>query len=165
MDKFLDDIIKLIDELFYIYERYMWNNDDSNLEVLIQDNMICFYMYKNNELIDEILLSFDISERTMYVYICIRLLFILLGNVYIYNQDNLFYNDKHKKYLKLIVNDSIVLDSMNKIISMQDDVIINDNMDIVVDIRKSLIKKRYNYEFVDELNDRVNFSKKLFRRM
>ena len=165
MNKFLDDIIKLLDELYCTYERYMWNNDDSNLEVLIQDNMICFYMYKNKDLIDEILLSFNEDERSIYVYICIRLLFILLGNVYIHNQDNLFYNDKHKKYLRLIVNDEVVLDSMNKIISMQDDVIINDNMDIVVDIRKSLIKKRYNYEFVDELNDRVNFSKKLFRRM
>ena len=164
MNKFLDDVIKLLDELFYIYERYMWNNDDSNLEVLIQDNMICFYMYKNKDLIDEILLSFDEDERSIYVYICIRLLFILLGNVYIHNQDNLFYNDKYKDYLRLIVNDSIVLDSMNKIISMQDSVIINENMDMVRDIRESLIRKKYSNDFVMQLNDRVNFSRKLFKR-
>ena len=165
MDKFLDDVIKSLDDLYYIYERYMWNNNDSNLEVLIQDNTICFYVYKNKELIDEILLTFDDKERGIYVYICLRLLLILLGNVYIYNQDNLFYNNIHKKYLKLIVNDEFVLDSMIKIISMQDNIIINENMDLILDIRESLIRKKYSHDFVKKLNDRIDFSRKLFKRM
>ena len=165
MDKFLDDVIKSLDDLYYIYERYMWNNNDSNLDVLIQDNTICFYMYKNKDIIDEIILTFDEDERCMYVYICIRLLLILLGNVYIYNQDNLFYNNTHKKYLKLIVNDEIVLDSMIKIISMQDNIILNENMDLVLDIREILIRKKYFEDFINQLNDRVDFSRKLFKRM
>lgn len=165
MNKFLEELVSSLDNLYYMYERYIWNNSNSKLEVLVQDNTICFYLYKNKEVIDEIILSFDEDERLMYTYVCIRLLIILLGNVYIYNKDNLFFNNKHKSYLTLIVNDDDILDSMIKIISMQDDIVINEDMDMILDIKGSLARKKYSKDFIKEMNNRIDISKKLLRRV
>lgn len=165
MDKFLEELVSSLDRLYYMYEEYIWKNDNSKLNVLVQDNTICFYLYKDGEVIDEIILSFDSKERRIYSYICIRLLILLLGNVYIYNKDNEFYNDTHKDYLRLIVNDEGILDIFIKIISMQKDIIINENIDIILDIKDSLYRKKYSKEFIKEVNDRIEFSKKLLRRV
>ena len=88
MEKFLEEFVSSLDRLYYTYENYIWKNDDSKLDVLIQDNTISFYLYKKNDVIDEIIFSFDEKEKSMYNYLCVRLLVILLGNVYIYNKDN-----------------------------------------------------------------------------
>jgi len=140
-------------------------NNDTNLEVLVHDNTISFYMYKCGEVIDEIILSFDNKERTIYEYICIRLLVILFGNVYIYNKGNLIYNNKHKSYLKLVVNDDIILSNMIKLINMQNDMVISDNLNMKLDIKKSFFRRRYSDNFIKQLDDRIDFSKKLLRRI
>ena len=165
MDKFLNELINSLDRLYYLYEEYMWKNDNSKLDVLIQDNTLSFYLYKNGEVIDEIILSFDDRERLMYNYVCIRLLIVLLGNVYIYNKDNEFYNIKHKPYLKLIVNDDLILDEMLKVISVQEKNVINGDMNIISDMRNSLSKKKYSKDFINQINERIDFSKKLLRRV
>lgn len=165
MEKFLEEFVSSLDRLYYTYENYIWKNDDSKLDVLIQDNTISFYLYKKNEVIDEIIFSFDEKEKSMYNYLCVRLLIILLGNVYIYNKGNIFYNDTHKDYLKLIVNDDIILDIFNNIINVQEDKSISENMDFVLGMREKLIKKRYYNQFICQVNDRIELSKKLLRRV
>jgi len=165
MEKFLEKLISSLENLYYLYENYIWKNNDTNLEVLVQDNTISFYMYKCGEVIDEIILSFDNKERTIYEYICIRLLVILFGNVYIYNKGNLIYNNKHKSYLKLVVNDDIILSNMIKLINMQNDMVISDNLNMKLDIKKSFFRRRYSDNFIKQLDDRIDFSKKLLRRI
>jgi len=165
MEKFLEEFVSSLDRLYYTYENYIWKNDDSKLDVLIQDNTISFYLYKNNDVIDEIIFSFDEKEKSIYNYLCVRLLVILLGNVYIYNKDNVFYNDTHKTYLKLIVNDDNVLDIFKNIVSNQEDKVIGNNMDLVLRMRERLTRKRYYDQFIYQVNDRIELSKKLLRRV
>ena len=43
MKDFIEDLIGKLEELYNMYEYYMWRHDDSRLEVLIQDYGICFY--------------------------------------------------------------------------------------------------------------------------
>ena len=165
MEKFLEDFVSSLDRLYYTYENYIWKNNDSKLDVLIQDNTISFYLYKDKEVIDEIIFSFDEKEKSMYNYLCVRLLVILFGNVYIYNKDNIFYNDTHKSYLKLIVNDDNVFDIFNNIVSSQEDNSIGENMELVLGMREKLIRKRYYNQFIYQVNDRIELSRKLLRRI
>ena len=165
MEKFLEEFVSSLDRLYYTYENYIWKNSDSKLDVLIQDNTISFYLYKDKEVIDEIIFSFEEKEKSMYNYLCVRLLVILLGNVYIYNKDNIFYNDTHKAYLKLIVNDDNVLDIFNNIVGSQEDKSIGENMDLVLGMREKLTRKRYYNQFIYQVNDRIELSKKLLRRV
>ena len=165
MEKFLEEFVSSLDRLYYTYENYIWKNSDSKLDVLIQDNTISFYLYKNSDVIDEIIFSFDEKEKTMYNYLCVRLLVILFGNVYVYNKDNIFYNNMHKSYLRLIVNDESVLDIFDNIINNQEDSVIGENMELLLDMSEKLTKKRYYNKFIYEVNDRVELSKKLLRRV
>ena len=165
MEKFLEEFVSSLDRLYYTYENYIWKNNDSKLDVLIQDNTISFYLYKDKEVIDEIIFSFEDKEKSMYNYLCVRLLVILLGNVYVYNKDNIFYNDTHKSYLRLIVNDESVLDIFDNIINNQKDSVIGENMELLLDMSEKLTKKRYYNKFIYEVNDRVELSKKLLRRV
>ena len=165
MEKCLEEFVSSLDRLYYTYENYIWKNSDSKLDVLIQDNTISFYLYKDKEVIDEIIFSFEDKEKSMYNYLCVRLLVILLGNVYIYNKDNIFYNDTHKDYLKLIVNDENVLNIFNNIVSSQEDKSIGENMDLVLGMREKLTRKRYYNQFIYQVNDRIELSKKLLRRV
>ena len=165
MEKFLEEFVSSLDILYYTYENYIWKNSASKIDVLIQDNTISFYLYKDKEVIDEIIFSFEEKEKSMYNYLCVRLLIILLGNVYIYNKGNIFYNDTHKDYLKLIVNDDIILDIFNNIVSKQEDKSIGENMDLVLGMREKLTRKRYYNQFIYQVNDRIELSKKLLRRV
>ena len=165
MEKFLEEFISSLDRLYYTYENYIWKNEDSKLDVLIQDNTISFYLYKDKEVIDEIIFSFEDKEKSMYNYLCVRLLVILLGNVHVYNKDNIFYNNTHKSYLKLIVNDDNVFDIFNNIVISQEDNSIGENMELVLGMREKLTRKRYYNQFIYQVNDRIELSKKLLRRI
>ena len=165
MEKFLENLVDSIDKLYWTYENYIWKNDNCKLDVLLQDKSISFYLYKDKDVIDEIILSFDDKEKRMYNYLCVRLMFILFSNCYVYNRDNEFYNKTHKPYLNLVVNDCDVLDIFIKIVNMQEDVVINDNMNMVLEMRENLVKKRYYNQFIYQFNDRIELSKKLLRRV
>ena len=165
MEKFLEEIVDSLDKLYWTYENCIWKNDNCKLDVLLQDRTISFYLYKDREVIDEIILSFDDKEEGVYKYLCVRLLFILFSNCCIYNKDNEFYNKTHKPYLNMIVNDQEVLDKFVEIVNMQEDMIINENMDLVLGMREKLIKKRYYNQFISQFNQRIELSKKLLRRV
>ena len=165
MEKFLEGVVDSLDKLYWTYENYIWKNDNCKLDVLVQDKTMSFYLYKDKEVIDEIILSFDDKEKRIYNYLCVRLLFILFSNCYIYNKDNEFYNKTHKSYLNLIVNEQELLDLFIKIVNMQEDRIVTENMEMVLDMRENLVKKRYYNQFLIQFNDRIELSKKLLRRV
>lgn len=166
MNEEIDNIIiNYLEDLFFTYEKYMWKHEESNLVVLIQDNSLGFYIYDKGETIDEFIIEFD-DEEEVYNYMCIRTMFILLGNVYIYRDNNVLYNNTHKPYLKLIVNDKHILDMMNEIILLQDNIIIHENMDKV-----KAMREKANFKANQEANElllnffaeRVRMTKKLLR--
>ena len=157
MKDFLEDFVNVLTNLYNLYENYMWKHDDSNLEVLIQDRTICFYLYKNKEVIDELVLSFDEKEQGIYAYMCIRLMIVMLGNVIVSIDNNELYNSVHKPYLKLIVNDEGILDSMKRILAFQYKIVIHGKMEILEMVKNKLPRKVYPRKFIRNLND--SFSK------
>ena len=163
MNNFIDEFVNVLTDLYNLYENYMWKHDDSNLEVLMQDRTICFYLYKNKEVIDELILSFDEKEQGIYAYMCIRLMIIMLGNVIVNIDNNILYNNMHKPYLKLIVNDEGILDSMSRILAFQYKIVIHGKMEILEMVRNRLPRKVYPRKFMRTLNDRVGMSRKLLR--
>ena len=165
MDKFLEEVVNSLDKLYWTYENYIWKNDNCKLDVLLQDKAISFYLYKDKEVIDEIIVSFDDKEENVYKYLCVRLLFVLFSNCCIYNKDNEFYNKNHKSYLNLVVNDMDVLYLFRDIVKMQEDMIVNENMSMVLEMRENLVKKRYYNQFISQFNTRIELSKKLLRRV
>ena len=163
MKDYLEEIILKCSDLYDMYESYLWKHDDSNLEVLIQDNTLCYYLYKNKELYDEIILTFDEKEKGIYAYICIRMIIHMLGNVTIYVNENELYNNVHKSYLKVIVNDEGILDSILRIIKYQDVIVIHGKMEILELVRSRLPKIKYGKKFVREFDERVSLSRKLLK--
>lgn len=163
MDNFIEGLVNKLEELYNYYEMYMWKNTNANLDILLQDNTVCFYLYNNNNLLDEFILSFDDKERKLYEYLCLRIMILTLGNLFIHQEENIIYNDKHKPYLKIIVNDDEVLNILNMIISSQEKEIINSDTPGVRDIYKSVPKRKYPSSFIDELGSRVEKSKRLIR--
>ncbi len=164
MKDFILDMVNKLEDLYNMYENYMWRHEDSRLEVLIQDSTICFYMYKDKEVMDEIILQFDEADKGIYAYISIRLVIIMLGNVIIHVDDNVLRNPFHKPYLKVIVNDSGILDSICRIIKYQDKIIIRGDMEILEKVRSILPKIRYSKKFMKQFDERVSLSRKLLRK-
>lgn len=163
MDNFIQDIISKLEELYNYYEMYMWRNTNAHLDILLQDNAIYFYLYDSNNLLDEFIISFDARERRLYNYICIRLMILTLGNVFIHKKDNIFYNDRHKPYLEIIVNDDELLNTFNIVISIQEEEIINSDTDIIKKIYRLIPKRKYSSSFIDDLGNRIEKSKRLIR--
>ena len=160
---YIDDMILKLESLYNMYEMYMWKHEDSKLEVLIQDGAICFFLYKNNDVIDNLVLQFDDGDKCTYAYLCIRLVIIMLGNVIIHVDDNILYNDVHKPYLKVFVNDDGILSAINKIIKYQDKIVIHGEMDILNQVRMMLPKIRYPRKFMKNFDERISLSRKLLR--
>lgn len=163
MKNFEKDLVEQLSELYQMYENYMWKHEGSNLEVLIQDSTICFYLYDGSEVIDEIVLTFDSKENNLWNYLSLRVMLILFDNAVIYRDDNVLYNTVHKSYLKLTVNDDYILDMMDKIISMQYKVPIYGEMEFLEDMRKDLPWRLYPNKFMKRVNERIGISRKLLR--
>ena len=165
MEKFLEEFINSLDKLCYTYENYIWKNKNVRLDVVLENKKINFYLYKNNDIIDEITFGFEDKEEKMYDYVCVKLLIILLGNVKVYNSDNIFYNDTHKSYLKLIVNDNNILNIFKNVVNNQENNIIDENMELVLVMREKIFKRRYYSNLMLQVNNRIELSKKLLRRV
>lgn len=165
MKQFIETLLNKLAYLYQIYENYIWKNEKENikLNILIQDNMICFYLYNKFEIIDEFFLTFDQKEQSIYKYISIRVMLNVLGNVLIHNDGYTFYNEKHKPYLNIIINDSNILESAIYITKKQSDEIINNNNLYIEKIYQNIPSKMYPYTFLDSLEKRIEISKKILR--
>lgn len=163
MKKIADKISNKIEYLYELYELYIYKHNDTKINVLIQDNSISFYLYNEKQDLDELTITFSDKEYKLYTYLSIKTMLTLLGNVFIYTNDNEFYNNTHKPYLKLIVNDDKILNIINKIVINQENTIINENMEDIEKIKSQLPRRYYSNQFIQNLENRIELSKKLLR--
>ena len=161
-EKYDDLVVNKLYELYKIYEEYIWKYNGRKLIVMFQNNMISFYLYQDNQVVDELDISFDNKEEKLYTSICLKTFIFLLGNVLIYKDNNIYYNNKHKDYLRVIVKDNRI----NKIINE----LVNNQINEVIDTKNNIIKnntkikrKIYNKEFLNKLDTRIELSKIMLR--
>jgi len=164
MRVFREDLVEKLVDLYNMYERYIWKFEDAKLDILIQDNSISFYVYNNEEDLDELIVDFSAKENNLYKYVCVRILLMLTRDCVISQEDNIFYNSVHKPYLRLIVNDDKIKDIMGELVVRQQIEIITENTDIIENIRKSVrFTLFYPSKFMDKLDERIGISRKLLR--
>lgn len=111
MNKYISEVLERLDTVYTIYERYAWGNKDTKINIIIQDNSISFYL-NDNKLDDEFILTFAEEETILYHYLSLEVLAIVLGNVYIHRSDNILFNNAHKSYVKMFINDEAILKIM-----------------------------------------------------
>ena len=139
MRNYKKDLLNRIIDLYNMYERYMWIHDDVKLNILIQDNSIAFYLYNLHDEIDNIVLTFDGKENTLYKYISIKILLMMMKDVIVHREENEFHNKVLKPYLRIIVNDDSILEIMTLLVNRQLLGIINDDTEIVKNIDREVI--------------------------
>lgn len=167
MNKFVIEVSDKINELYKIYESYIWKSDNRKLAIVFQNNMILtFYLYDNNELVDEIHLSFNKNEYDLYKAICLRTFVSVLGNVLVHKLDdeNAYYNVKHKPYLAVISKDDNISSLIDLMLENQEKEIIDCNTTIVKDTTNLVKKRIYDKKFLQELDLRVKMSNEILRR-
>ena len=160
MNKTIKKIEDKLKKLYQIYEMYIWKENNRNLIVIMNDNSIAFYLYNKNEVIDEFILSFSEKETKLYQYLCLKTLVIIFGNVWIKNNENSYYSNSYKDYVKLIVNDEVVNNMIKELIENQEKEYIDDNS-LINDISKQVNGKIYKKSFINEIDKRIEITKKV----
>lgn len=168
MKKYIDELTKRIDELIKIYEQYLWKDEDSNLIVSFQDNMIMFNLCEDNEIIDEIYLSFEEKERKFYEAICLRTFALLLGNVRVYKDDiandyTMYYNESRKPYFAVISNDNNILLLINSLVDCQETEVISNNQ-IIMKANKKVSRYLPNISVLNSFDNRIYITKEMLRK-
>lgn len=162
-ERYDDLVVNRLNELYKIYEQFIWKRKDRRLIVLFQENMtISFYLYEGKEVVDELDISFDEKESSLFRIIALKLFANLLGNVYIHNEENIYYNKKHKDYLRVIVCDEELKKIISKLVSNQEKEIINTNNSVIKE-NIPVLKRKYSKEFIGQLDKRVNLSSLMLR--
>lgn len=150
-------IVDKLNELYKIYEEYCWRHDELEIVVIFDDNTITLYLNNQIDNMDTFCLSFNKREKKIYKYVSLKFFNLLLGDVYIYNDDDTFYNKKHKPYLMVIINDEDILKNVNYLVVNQGVTYI---MNGVNDIFKKEPFKTYSKKFMNEFDERIGLSKK-----
>ena len=125
--------------------------DDMEISLYLNDQ-------KHNE--DMFTLTFNHYEKKIYKYVSLKFFSIILGDVYIYKDDNTFYNQKHKPYLKVIINNEELLVNVNDLVFNQDTTYIQEGVD---DICKHEPFRIYSNKFIKSFDERIDLSKKKLR--
>ena len=162
---YIDDMIIELNRLIKAYENYIDKHKNSKLDLIIGDldkekNVIRFRLF-DSELIDEFELSFDKDEYKKYRYISFEVIDLLLGNNIIHNEDNILYNDIHKPYLKIIINDREILDTVKLLIVNQEKESINN---MIKDMKVKPYRLFYPFKFMNQFAYRVDVSEKVLKR-
>ncbi|MBQ2873279.1 MAG: hypothetical protein IJE89_04710 [Bacilli bacterium] len=164
MRDYKNDLVSRIIDLYNMYEKYMWIHDDVKLNILIQDNAIAFYLYNNKEEIDNIVLTFSGQENNLYKYISIKILLNMMKDVVVHRDENEFHNRVLKPYLRIIVNDDNILETMIILVNRQLLEIINEENNLVKDIETSIINPIfYPNRVIKKLDERIEITRKLLK--
>lgn len=166
MEEYIKDITEKLEEIYVLYERYVWKHKESKIYILIQDNTILYYLKGPNGLEEEFELSFNENEEILYHYLSLQVLAIVLGNVYVHQDKNILFNNVHRPYVKMFVNDENVLAIMIPILSNQNKHFIRTDMIYMKNAFKLLQEyfyTSYNESFIQELGNRINLTKRLLR--
>ena len=167
MEKFVKGIVEKLDYLYQLYENYAWKHPKANITITIQDNCIIFYLIDEDGIEDELEVDFNDKEIKLYHYLALAVLAIALGNAYVYQDENELYNSpKRRNYVRMFVNDEDILKLMTPIIKNQDKEYIRPDMKYIWNAEQDLYKfhqRKYNRAFLDEMDERIDKSKKLLR--
>ena len=151
------DFIQLLEDLCFIYRDYVKKNDNSRIEVNINDNMIKMELFKDNTLMEEFGLAFNHKEKNSYMYISIVLMKNLFGSKMIYSKDNIFYSDDIN--VRINVLDEDLFNRMFDILSIYRSVDFYDRIDQGRKIRNKINKDRT----AKLLDERINITKTLLK--
>lgn len=160
MKKKKKDFLMLLDDLCCIYKDYISKNDNSMIEVYINDNIIKMHLINDGRKVDEFGLAFNHKEKNSYIYISIVLMKMLFGSKIIYSKDNVFFDDVDKLSLKMIVDDEDVFSRMVDVINIYRDIDFYDRIDNGRRIRNKINRNRS----ASYMSDRVSITKKLLKK-
>ena len=175
MDIYLRELTNKLYELYRAYEDHAFHsymNGKNNRRLVVNfkpDNTIHFALFEKNqsqefELVDEVYIGFD-DERELYEATALNIFIKALGNVMIHHLgDNMYYNSKHKPYVLVIAEDRKVMNIIDKLIENQEKEAINLNNEIVKEINYLVKTKKYDSQFLYQIEDRMALTKELFRR-
>lgn len=156
----VDDLGEKIKYLYEMYEENCWKNDGDKINIIFQDNCIAFYYISNKKSIDNFCLAFNKNERKVYKYLSLKLFDRVLGDVYIYKDNNNFYNKHHREYLNVVVNDNELLKIINEIVFNQEEIFINQTINRMFSKKPF---KRYNTKFLDSIDERIMVTRRVLR--
>ena len=167
MKRYLDELTKRVDELIKVYENSIWKDEDKHLIVgFHREKMISFYLYDAGGIVDEMYLSFGEKEEKLYKALCLKTFAILLGNVkvneFVGEGINIYYNRAIKPYLAVFSDNQEILSMLNTLVDNQENEVIKNNP-IIDDVSKKAKRYLPNYNALNELDERIDFSKKMLR--
>lgn len=160
------EIDKQVDRFYKLYETKCWKDNELEIFVEMIDNNFLMSLIRDEEILDAILFCYKNDERITYRYMMIKFFLMFLGNVMIYQDENVFYNEKHKNYLNVVVEDKELLDLFTELRSTQENL---DKRNEIVSEAYEMIPfdKRYtSLEFDEGLKGRYYVSaRKLSRKI
>lgn len=155
-----------VDRFYKLYETKCWQDDELEIFVEMFDNKFLMSLMRNEEVLDAILFCYENDERIIYRYMMIKFFLMLLGNVIIYQDKNVFFNERHKNYLNVLVEDKELLELFTELRNTQENL---DKRNEIVSNAYEMIPfdKRYtSLEFDEGLKGRYYVSaKKLSRKI
>ena len=156
-------VVERIYYLLDLYENNLINNNDVKLNIIMQDNVIAIY-HNNIKYIDEFVLSFNEKEKDLYNYLCLKIIMKLFSKVVMHFDGYILTNPHHRENIKICILDDDIVKIVNYLISIQNDVFINDNLDIIKDLKKKSKHKFFGLKELYLLNRRIEMSEKLLKR-
>ena len=150
MNKRVDYITKNLNTLLAMYEDYATKKSNYKLGVLLASDKIRVVLFEDNEIANYFTISFFEKEEKLREYMSISTFVMLLGNVLIHKKDNVFFNERHKPYLRVMVTDKKLLEIFETICEKQMDMFVNMDMDLVQrsyeEIPRLLRLNNFSYE-------------------
>lgn len=167
MKKYIDELTKRIDELLKTYEQFLWKDKSRKLIVGFHPNqMISFYLYDGEELIDDVYLSFE-GDETFFRALCLRTFIIMLGNVMVYKhenqEDNLYYNFAQKPYFAIVSRDEKLNVIIDNLIYNQETEVINKDNPLIREASCKVKKYIPNIGVLHQIDERIDKSKNKLR--
>ena len=168
MKRYVDELVKRIDELIKIYEQYSWKDEERFFAVFFKENTIMFNLSDGEEVIDEIYLTFEEKEYAFYQAVCLRTFAILLGNVMVYRDEVqesviMYHNEIRKPDLAVVSCDNRLTFLLDQLVDRQEEEYINGSKTIKLACDSV---KRYipNSNVIDMFDERIAITKELVRR-
>ena len=172
MNKYLALLTSKISDLYRAYENHAFNSyvtDKNNRRLVVSfktNNTIHFALFEKNqlqefELIDEVYIGFD-NDRDLYEATSLNVFIKAMGNVVIYNlNNNGYYSPKHKPYVYVIAEDQKINQYINQIIENQ---AVKLNTEIIDSINKKVKRKKIEWSFLSQIEDRTELTNEIFRK-
>ncbi len=150
-----------IAELINHYEDYLLRNNDALLNIIIENDVLSFYLSSNDKE-DIFIIRFDEKDKNTLYYLSLKIIVKIFGHVIMHLDDLTLHNDAHKKSIKVDILNDEVYSIVKEIVNYQESVLCIEELPLVKDLDKktSMIYPKSFYKVLDE---RVNISKKMLK--